>query len=160
MTDAATMTRPKAGEAIGRELESLLDLFNRLSGVLKAEIEALQSQRPGELKNLAEQKEVLNQEYQARMTRMAPMQSKIETVEPALMARIRNAGAQLKELISENARMINASRLAHESLIKGIADAVTARKRPVLAYGRTGALAQPFTTRDAGAVPLTFNEEI
>lgn len=160
MTTAIASGSPSQAHPVYREVEALLDLFGRLSAVLKAEIEAVRSQKPDRLRALAAEKETLNQEYQSRMSRMAPLRDRASQIAPDLITRLRDAGARLKALLDENARIINAARLAHESLIKSIADAVTARNRPVLSYGRNGILAEPITSRDGGAVPIALNQEI
>ncbi len=147
--------------SVASRVDGLIELLGTLGRLLAEETSAVRARDYGRLGNLSERKSQLVETYGAELHDLRENGMRAGALEPGLAARLRAAGREFLALLETNARMLSASKTAHERLIKAIGDAVAATARPASGYSKTGAYGSTETrTSGAATVPIALNERI
>lgn len=118
----------------------LIAMIGRLTSVLREENERLS--HPGRAKGLNEivqQKEALSRSYEQHLKALGN-EEEMKKVNPELRQRLKDAAAQLTELMDENRRKLEVKMEATKQVFKIIAEAAKEYRAASAVYGRTGAV--------------------
>jgi hypothetical protein len=141
-------------------VDGLIELFATLGGLLAEETAAVRARDYGRLTSLSERKGRLVESYGTRLHDLGENGARAGALEPGLAARLRASAREFLALLEANARILNASKTAHERLIRAIGDAVAAKARPASGYSKTGSYGSVEARTSRAAVPIALNESI
>ena len=117
-------------------VQDLLAVIDRLAALLAKEVATLKAMRPMDLKALQGDKANLLSAYEAGLKALREGQARELT--PEQRQGLADAGNRLQQVLAENARALNAVKLANERIIGIVVDAVERENRPLDGYAHLG----------------------
>jgi hypothetical protein len=101
---------------INNQVESLIRVTSRLSGVLDSEVEMLRAMQVNEIENLQEEKRDLTILYEETIRSLAAQPEALAALEPALRMELSDLAGRFDSALAENARALNALRNSRPSI--------------------------------------------
>lgn len=120
-------------------LDDLMVISSRLTDLMSRENEILRSMRPGDIKDLQQDKADLAQRYEQHMLAVQTDPAILASASPAMRAKLREHSARFDAVLVENERRLRSLRSISERLMKTIVDAVTEQQRAP-AYSSAGVM--------------------
>ena len=148
---------PIAADTPDDRAEQSTLLTERLTGILEREQAQFRERRPVEAAAHAEERDKLTRVYTEEMAVIHRDRSLIEGAAPALLARLKQATARFREVVSAHSRSLAAIRTVSEDMMKAVATRANAKAQGAAGYGQNAAL------RPAGAgapASLALNQVI
>ena len=142
-------------------IDDFIDVSNRLTELMTAEVTSLRAMRPKDIAPLQEEKAALTERYSRYM--QAFRSGDPTAPQPANSderAHIQEAVTRLTEVARTNSLALQAARTVNERLVKHVAQAVTQRTNSSTGYGATGAAPQQSPVRGDAVVSVTLNTQI
>lgn len=142
--------------SIEREVREFLEVVGELGTILRDEIVSVRAMRIDAIRALQEPKARLAGAYDDACAKLAGRSEGLRGLTPKLRAELRHTHDELKELVTENARLLMGAREVNERLIRMLADAV-ARQASGPANRYAPGRAKGGTERRPASVPLAFD---
>jgi predicted translin family RNA/ssDNA-binding protein len=138
----------------------LIRVASRLIDVMRREIEMLRDMRTGGLDELQVQKNELTDAYEQQVRALAGEPEALTAVAPALRQEFAEVASLFNKVLAENESALNATRFAHERLIKAVVDAVAERRDAHNGYSANGAPARRVRGNRGKSEPLTLDRRL
>ena len=142
-------------------IDDFIDVSNRLTELMTAEITSLRAMRPKDIAPLRAEKAALTERYNQYLQAFrsddpaAPRAANSDE-----RAHVREAVTRLTEVARTNSLALQAARTVNERLVKHVAQTVTQQTNSSAGYGATGAAPQPSPVRGDSVVSVTLNTQI
>lgn len=144
--------------AASSAFDDLLETSLRLTDLIAAEIAALRAMRPRDIAPLQEEKAQLAVRYGEALTRLRADPEVAKQADPSRRGQLREAIQRLRELVGDNVRALGAARGLNEKLMRVIADAVAAQRKPAPGYTATGTQPRGNSALDPSAASISVDE--
>lgn len=146
---------------INKRLTELIAISGQLASVLERENEALTHYERGGLQALLDEKTRLGRAYESRMEALGGDATALVEADPDLGQRLREIGANVRNLIARNARLLKIAIEANRRVVDLIAEAVKASAPGPGVYGVRGRTAAAGTSRGAPkSLPVSFDRSL
>lgn len=133
-------------------LEAMVDLTERLTGLIEGQALAFERHRPQDAAaTLAEVARLANL-YRAGSTEVRAAPGKLSEAPPEVRARLLSATQAFESALERQGRALAASKVITEGVVKAIADEIAARRSVGQAYG-------PGAPRRGAATAITLNRQ-
>ncbi len=140
------------------QIDTLIELSDRLSSLLARESEHLRTMRLNNLAALQEEKANLAAAYSSAFQSVRANPSAVKRAEGGMRKALKDATSVLKENVADNMSALSAAKMLNERLIRALSDAVATTLMPNAAYTATGGTAP--TPSATGRVPLAIDNQI
>lgn len=124
-----------------RKIELLIAMAERLTAAIEADIEALKTGRPQEMRTLDPEIQRLTLTYSREAAGLDPQRARSAPAE--LRRRLVAATGRFRDVLCLHERLLKRMRWASEGIVKAIADEVERVRAPMRTYGPA---VQPRTT--------------
>ncbi len=146
---------------INKRLSELIVISSQLASVLERENSALNRYDRGSLPALLEEKARLGRAYESQMETLGDDKDAMADADPDLGQRLREIGAQVRDLIERNARLLKIAIEANRRVVDLIAEAVKASTPGPAVYGGRGRATAAAGSRGAPkSRPVTFDRSL
>ena len=140
------------------QIDTLIELSDRLSRLLARESEHLRAMRLNNLAALQEEKAKLAAAYSGAFETVRANPSAVKSAETGMRKALRDATSGLRDKVADNMSALSAAKVVNERLVRALSDAVATTLMPIAAYTATGETA-PISAA-AGRVPLAIDNRI
>ena len=151
------MTVTTSVASIG-SIEELIDLTERLTGVMTMETEILNGMKPAEIGSLQTEKATLSVAYSDAVSAANSTASDVATARLDLREGLARSTARLQDAMADNLRAITIARAFNERLVRALGDAVAEDRHPATTYTANGQ--RQFTTVHGAPTALTLDDRI
>ncbi len=110
------------------KVHDLIEITERLAGLLMKENKALSDKRSKEATQYLEEKSNLSRIYENRIKGMMENPSALSSVDPKLRQKLREMGEKVNLMIIENAHLLKIAINTNKQLVDLIADAVKSQR--------------------------------
>lgn len=124
-----------------RKLEQLLRMAAQLAETLEADIAALQSGKPREMRMVSPEMQRLSSLFAREIKSLDPAAA--HTAPEGQKRQFREAVAQVRELLNQHMRHLNRMRNASEGMIKAVAEDVVKKRASLRPYASPRASLRP-----------------
>lgn len=146
---------------INKRLTELIAISGQLANVLERENAALTHYERGGLQALLDEKTRLGRAYESRMEALGGDATALGEADPDLGQRLREIGANVRDLIARNARLLKIAIEANRRVVDLIAEAVKASAPGPGIYGVRGRTAVAGAGRGAPkSLPVSFDRSL
>jgi flagellar biosynthesis/type III secretory pathway chaperone len=146
---------------INKRLSELIVISTQLASVLERENTALTRYERGSLPALLEEKTRLGRAYESHMETLGDDAKALAEADPDLGQRLRDIGAQVRDLIARNARLLKIAIEANRRVVDLIAEAVKSSTPGPAVYGGRGRAAAAVGGRGAPkSRPVSFDRSL
>jgi flagellar biosynthesis/type III secretory pathway chaperone len=146
---------------INKRLTELIAISGELASVLERENAALTRYDRGSLQSILDEKTRLGRAYESRMEALGDDATALAEADPDLGQRLREIGAEVRDLIARNARLLKIAIEANRRVIDLIAEAVKASAPGPGVYGVRGRTAVAASGRGAPkSLPVSFDRSL
>ncbi len=142
-------------DAADERLERLVILTQRLTNVIRKEIQIYRSRRPREAAGLAAEKDTLSAQYNREMSAFKNDQAGLARLSQESKAHLKAVTASFREALTELSDVLGRVRRVSEGIIQAIAADVQSRRATPVGYGTNAAPPAP-----GGPIPLALNKII
>ncbi len=141
-------------------LSELIELTDRLTDLISAEVAALRAMRPQDIFPLQDEKSALTSQMEVWVRDLREHPEPIVAADPERRAALQHSTTALSSVVTENLRVLDAAQSVNERMFKAIAEAVNEQSNPATSYAPNGDLARPGKQHLADAVPLTLDQRV
>ena len=145
---------------INKRLTELIAISGQLANVLERENEALTHYDRGSLESLLDEKTRLGRAYESRMEALGGDSAALADADPDLGQRLREIGADVRDLIARNARLLKIAIEANRRVVDLIAEAVKASTPGPGVYGKRGKAAAAPARGAPKSAPISFDRSL
>ena len=145
---------------INKRLTELIDISSQLASVLERENTALTHYDRKSLQPLLDEKTRLGRAYESRMETLGGEAEALAEADPDLSRHLREVGAQVRDLISRNARLLKIAIEANRRVVDLIAEAVKASTPGPGVYGKRGKAAAAPARGAPKSAPISFDRSL
>lgn len=138
--------------------ETLLDVIERLCGILVSENENLASRRFGEIGTTIEDKDRLCRAFELLVKGISKDGENVHEADGDLRQALREQGEQLKMLIDDNCSALKTAITANERLMKAVRKAAVECSPKAGNYTQTGLLSEGSRIEARTPLPVTVNQ--
>ncbi len=140
------------------QIETLIELSDRLARLLVRESEHLRAMRVNNLAALQEEKANLAAAYSGAFESVRANPSAVKSAAARMRKSLKDATSGLKGKVADNMIALSAAKVLNERLIRALSEAVATTLMPIAAYTATGGTAP--TSSATGRVPLAIDNRI
>lgn len=146
---------------INKRLSELIVISSQLASVLERENTALTRYDRSSLPSLLEEKARLGRAYESQMETLGDDKNALAEADPDLGQRLREIGAQVRDLIERNARLLKIAIEANRRVVDLIAEAVKSSAPGPAVYGGRGRAVAAAGSRGAPrSRPVSFDRSL
>jgi hypothetical protein len=133
-------------------LESVIELTERLTALLYDQARAFEQHRPHDVAAGLPEVTRLTNDYRATSAAVRAQPKLLEAAGPGVRRRLLRATEAFEAVLERQGRALAASKTVTEGLVKAIAEAIAVRRSVGQAYG-------PGATRPVSATAITLNRQ-
>jgi hypothetical protein len=140
-------------------VHDLLATTARLIACMDKEIKLLRAMRPQEIVALQADKMALADAYEAHFHALREARDPSDAVSDTLVAELNEATARFQQVLSDNARALQAVKDVNEKVLKAIVEAIERNRPEASGYTRAGATPAP-RRRTASAPAMAVSAQL
>ena len=140
------------------QIDTLIELSDRLSRLLAHESEHLRAMRLNNLAAVQEEKAKLAAAYSSAFELVRANPLAVKSADTGMRKALKDATSGLKKKVADNMIALTAAKVLNERLIRALSEAVATTLMPLAAYTATGGTA-PMSSA-TGRVPLAIDNRI
>lgn len=142
-------------------IREVVRIAGRLLTMMNRETELLQSHQSQQIGALQDEKSALTLAYATLVRQIRSQPELVRALAKAVRDEMRETLKRFEKAARDNARAIEAARLANERVIHAIVEAATlSRPQTAAGYGANGARPKPARPDAARPVSVAFNREL
>lgn len=122
-------------------VSTLIEITKQLTAVLNEEMERLKTERPSELKELQDRKNVLTASYYKEMNTIKTNGGLASAGSGEIIRNLKKVSRFFQETLERHARFIKAKKELSENMIKEISEEVSKKNGTNTKYGRNAKMA-------------------
>ncbi len=142
--------------AANAQLQSMIDLVDKLIDVLGRENELLAKPRSRELTPVVSEKQGLFAEYEGMLRKVGDFSALLAQVDPGLKKVLSERAKVFEVALKENEAKLDAMVRTSQQIMKVMSDVAKKMAKPVQGYGNSGAVSGPGKTLAPVAVNQTL----
>ncbi len=139
-------------------VDGLIEVASRLIQVMTEETEILRDMRPGDIKELQEEKSRLSRVYEDKLRELRENPASLASMKPSLHRELQRVLGRFGTTVEANAAALKAAATANERLLRIIVDAVAEQRADTPGYSRHGTAAHANGTPTN--VSISLNQQL
>lgn len=140
------------------QVTDLLNIIERLSGLLERENDMLRTMKPLEIQSLQEDKLALTAAYEVRIKSLKESPDEVNALPPGARVGLKETIRRFQAMLTDNEHSLRAAREATERTLTAIAEEVRLKTQEHAAYSDKGAVTKPADKARMPAVSLTYDQ--